>query len=754
MRADRQQSGDGSARAPHVADEQRFLELVFRQMPGAVWATDRALKLVCVIGRVPGVRDPSEQFVGLTVFDYVGTRDEEHPAVKGHRTALEGGRAHFRYEREGRCYELLIEPLYSDEHAIIGAVGAAVDVTERRAAEARLADSETRLSAAQRLAHVGSWEWDIRRDELWWSEEMHHIYGLEPGTFPGGYEAFIERVHPNDRAQTESALLSTLRTRSRFDYTHRIVRPDGVLRTLHTRGAPDVDAEGHVTRLVGSCWDVTEQIDAKNALEKSVSLLRATLNSTADGILVVDRQGHITAFNDRFAELWRLPRRILDERDDERLLAAVVEQLEDPEGFQGRVRALYAAPEEESYDEVRFRDGRVFERYSRPQRVGDDIIGRVWSFRDVTERETLLARATFLADASRLLATLDADRALERIASLAIGTIAAAAAVDLFGNEGPRRLVTVCREDEPAELAVASAALPHRPQLYQGTGRAWMSVPVFARSTLLAALRCVAPEGRAYRDADLGTVMELAGRIALALENARVHEEACAALRARDEVLGIAAHEIRGPLTSMRLAIQTLKMKPAAKAERLAFDLLERENRRLSRFVDELLDAVRIHGGLLTLRLEQVELSKVVHDVAERLAEEVRRSGSRLAIAMNGPVVGVWDRDRLEQAIGNLLSNAVKYGLGRPIAIEVSSDDTQAVVTVTDHGMGIAADKIERLFKPFERGVSSRHYGGLGLGLYIVRTIVESLGGSVDVESELDKGSRFRIRLPRTKPDA
>lgn len=117
----------------------------------------------------------------------------------------------------------------------------------------------------------------------------------------------------------------------------------------------------------------------------SLSLLQATLDSTADGILVVDRAGKIAVFNRRFAEMWRIPESLLQAGDDDRVIASVLDQLENPEEFVAKIRDLYSQPEAESQDVLEFRDGRVFERYSRPQRIGGECVGRVWSFRDVTE---------------------------------------------------------------------------------------------------------------------------------------------------------------------------------------------------------------------------------------------------------------------------------------------------------------------------------------------------------------------------------
>ena len=130
--------------------------------------------------------------------------------------------------------------------------------------------------------------------------------------------------------------------------------------------------------------DVTERERSKESLEEALSLLRATLEATADGMLVVDREGRITSYNKQFLEMWRIPETIAESRDDGKLLAFVLDQLKDPSGFHQKVKDLYAEPEAESRDVLEFIDGRVFERYSKPQRIGEAVAGRVWSFRDIT----------------------------------------------------------------------------------------------------------------------------------------------------------------------------------------------------------------------------------------------------------------------------------------------------------------------------------------------------------------------------------
>ena len=230
------------------------------------------------------------------------------------------------------------------------------------------------------------------------------------------------------------------------------------------------------------------------------------------------------------------------------------------------------------------------------------------------------------------------------------------------------------------------------------------------------------------------------------------------AVRARDEFLSVAAHELRTPLTSLRLHLQLLQRQVGIAQPSLAESLaprtqvLERQLSRLGGLVNTLLDVSRLAAGKLSLEPRELDLALLVRQMADAFAEEFSRAGSTLSLHVDGPLLGTWDPLRVEQVLVNLLSNAAKYGAGRPVEVSLAGEGHTAVLAVKDHGIGISEDGMARLFGKFERAVSERHYGGLGLGLYITRQIVEAMGGTITVRSAQGQGSTFILRLPTQPP--
>jgi signal transduction histidine kinase len=259
-------------------------------------------------------------------------------------------------------------------------------------------------------------------------------------------------------------------------------------------------------------------------------------------------------------------------------------------------------------------------------------------------------------------------------------------------------------------------------------------------------------------------VSNLALRYRLLLEQERLELARAQAARAaaeaevalRDEFISIASHELNTPLATLKLSFKQISRaatsadEPASlRAVAPAAERCERQLVRLVRLVDALLDASQIASGTIPLQIETVCLMESVRDAVHALAEEATRAGSLVEVTGDGTVTGQWDPTRVEQLITNLVRNAVTFGRGLPVRVTVSGDANRARLVVADQGIGIPRDQHARIFDRFQRAVSAQHYGGLGLGLYVVKQVVDAHGGSVRVESDPGSGAVFTVELPR-----
>jgi PAS domain S-box-containing protein len=437
-----------------------------------------------------------------------------------------------------------------------------------------------------------------------------------------------------------------------------------------------------------------------------------------------------------------------------------------------------------------------------------DQEGRLRGFsnvaRDLTERKRSEKAQAFLAEAGEVLtSSLEYERTLQEVARLAVQSMADWCAVAIQGANGLavvavahanrarepmiRELLRVLPEGEmklargighvvrtgqsdlcqdTLEAAWVRPALgvdtPER--LMELGARSYMCVPLKARGDTFGAMTFVsATPGRNYGPVDLALAEELVRRAGLAVDNARLFRKAQEALKARDEFLSMASHDLRSPLTSLRLQLQTVEkdMQQGGNGprspEKLAarVESMVRQTDRMLRMMDALLDITQMTAGRLELRRQKLDLVELVRGAVATLDEELRQSGVEIRVHAEGPVEGEWDRLPLEQVVDNLLSNAVKYGKGQPVDITVSTDGNMAKLVVRDQGVGIAPEDQGRLFERFERVRLNRDVMGYGVGLWIVRRVVEAHRGSISVESRLGEGSRFTVQLPsRRRADA
>jgi signal transduction histidine kinase len=286
-------------------------------------------------------------------------------------------------------------------------------------------------------------------------------------------------------------------------------------------------------------------------------------------------------------------------------------------------------------------------------------------------------------------------------------------------------------------------------------------LPLRTRREMLGALVIAAHDpARRMTDEKLPLAEVLAERAALAIENAKLYTEQVEARRKvedlsrlKDEFLSIASHELRTPVTSIKgytqLAKTLIRENDLATSEEyldIALDQIDR----MSRLILELLDVSRIETGRLEIRREPIQWTSFVSEVVHRHHTAVSNRRFNLNLPVAGRYIG-GDRDRLEQVLGNLLENAVKYSPdGSEISVSVEEKENEVITSVRDRGIGIPVDEITQVFERFHRGrqVSSTNYGGLGLGLYITKQIIERHGGQIWVESAEGVGTSFYFSLP------
>jgi PAS domain S-box-containing protein len=486
-------------------------------------------------------------------------------------------------------------------------------------------------------------------------------------------------------------------------------------------------------------------------------ILRATLESTADGILVVGTRGETLFLNRRFAELWKIPDDLLHTRSDDRLLAYVLDQLVDPEGFLARVRALYAG-DNEGFDTLRFKDGRVFERYSRPLVASDQRMGRVWSFRDVTDR--------LVADDQRREAEAKYRSLVEAIPAITYIDDWAGAG-NAYISPQTEWILGYAQEDWAADPELMSK------RIHPDDRDAWEAENTRFSQTGTASLieyRVLARDGRVVwiRDAAV-LVRDAEGRAQFSqgvmfditqskeaerqLESAlRRETEAAGQLRELDEMkntfLQAVSHELRTPLTAILGSALTLERHDVELDPDVARDLVGRlasNARKLNRLLSDLLDIDRLARGIIEPKREPIDVGALTR----ALVEESDIARDREVQVQAGQVMAEVDGPKVERIVENLLANTVRHTpAGTPVWVRVESHPEGVLIVVDDAGPGIPADLRETVFEPFRQIPGLHPYApGVGIGLSLVARFAELHGGQAWVEERPGGGASFRVLL-------
>ncbi|MDC0744604.1 PAS domain-containing sensor histidine kinase [Polyangium mundeleinium] len=622
------------------------------------------------------------------------------------------------------------------------------DVSARKQSEEALRLSEQRLARAQRIAKIGSWEWVAATDETTWSDEVFRLFGLPPSDEKKAYGEFLAFVHPLDRARVDEAVQRALRGLATYSIDYRISAADGVERIVHAEGDVVRDEAGRMRSMTGTMQDVTAQRRADMALQKSELLFRQVLETLPVGVWVSDEHGQSVLANPAARRIWGGlvgPERLGEYKawwvatgkkvkpDEWALLRAVragetsQNELVEIETFDGRRRLVLnsAAP-------VRDAEGRILGAFA----INDDVTEQR---RLEAEREALVR--AFATERRWLRTVIDGSPIGIVLCELTEEPrfILNRRAEELFGVTGPiEDVLGLLRErlyhpdgsrvphgDLSVERCMRGDVVTGRELLVRIPDKP--DVPILTNASPIRS-----EEGQMLGAVvtyeDIGPLKELE--------------------RLRQEWTSVVAHDLRQPVTTIMTLASMLARLPDPTARRRA-ERIVASTERLERMIGDLLDLSRIEAHRLTLVRAPTDVPALLTHVIEA-SEACERV--TLSICGELPAVSV-DAQRIEQVAENLLSNALKYGApGTPIEVVAEVRGNEIVVTVRNQGPGITTEDMRALFERFQRGhARGSTIKGLGLGLYIVRGLVEAHGGRVEAESVPGETTTFSFSLPITE---
>jgi PAS domain S-box-containing protein len=514
--------------------------------------------------------------------------------------------------------------------------------------------------------------------------------------------------------------------------------------------------------------------DSKKNVESlpyALALIRATLEATADGILAIE-EGRITNWNTKFIAMWGMPLELIALRDVQKVRAFIAQQLKDSERYLARIAEIEAS-KEKSFDLLELADERLIERYSDVISVEESVVGRVWNFRDVTQRHESdliprrLAAIVESSDDAIIGKDLNSiitswNQGAERIFGYSAEEMIGTSIVRLIPPErqGEEEEILSCLKrgerfehfetvritKEGRQLHVSLTVSPIKDANGRVVGASKIARDITDRKLSEEALR----EARKIAEAANADRKRL-------LESERAaRSEAERANHMKDEFLATLSHELRTPLNAVLGWAAALRAGHSLTEElEQGLETIERNARVQAQIIEDLLDMSRIISGKVRLDVQRLDLPAVVAEAIDTVRASASAKGVRLQAIidpLNTPVTG--DPNRLQQVFWNLLSNAIKFTpKGGRVQVLLERVDSHVEVSVIDTGEGISPEFLPYIFNRFQQADASttRRHGGLGLGLAIVKQLVELHGGSVRVKSSgIGKGATFIVSLPVT----
>ncbi|MDD4653060.1 MAG: PAS domain S-box protein [Methanothrix sp.] len=656
-----------------------------------------------------------------------------------------------------------------------------VDITERKRTEEDLRQSELRLRTIFETSSAGIIIVDTNGRISQANQFLAEMFACPLQSLIGKpYPAFI---HPDERQDGTDIMIAMLENRADTVFTERhYLRADGSDFWGYISGRRMVGSNGEFTGLLGIISDITDRKRAEDDLRRKTAILESQVETSLDGILVVDCQGQRILTNQRLLNMWNVPAEIRDQKKDEALLQYVAGKTQNPEQFLRKVTHLYDHQEETSRDEIVFKDGMVLDRYSSPViDVDGKYYGRIWIFHDITKfkraEEALRESEQRLADIIDFLpdATFAVDREGKVIAwNRAIEEMTGVSkaeminkrnydySVPFYGKHRPILidLIFMSRKEieekyyfvrRKGDQLVAETFIPML-NGKEGVFLWGIASPLYDQSgSIVGAIESIRDITRYKKfEKDLKNTN-------LLLETASKHAQQMAEMAeqanaAKSEFLANMSHEIRTPLNGVIGMIGLLRDLDLNAEQREYVEIARISGEMLLSLINDILDFSKIEARKLELERLDFDLHAMLKDTTDILALDIHEKGLELVSLVEPEVPSHLrgDPGRLRQILVNLGGNAVKFTEKGKIVIRVSlesEDDRNAMIRfeVIDTGIGIPADRQKILFSPFTQMDSSttRQYGGTGLGLAISKQLVKLMGGNIGLQSEAGKGSTF-----------
>jgi PAS domain S-box-containing protein len=663
----------------------------------------------------------------------------------------------------GRC-------LYDENGSPLVMNSVTLDITDRRQSEENLRESQQRLALALQAGRAGTFEWDIRTGVNIWSPELEALYGLPAGTFEGDFEAWKKRVVREDAEAVSEAVRSALeRGDEHFEFEFRAVLPDGSIRWFAGRARFEYDVEGRPLRMIGINIDITDRKLIEENLSESDERFHLVTQATNDVIWDRNLQTGEVWWNDSLKTAFGFTDREIEPtvewwyahihpEDRDRVISGIDRAVERGEkNWTSEYRFICA---DGGFRYVLDRGFAVY-RDGKPVRM----LGAV---QDVTERRK--AEEALRLSQDRLELAIEASSLGLWYCDLPFDVLDWSELTKNHFWLEPDAVVTIDDfyallhpDDREKTRQAIDRSLAER-SIYDVVYRTVN--PADGRVKWVRAI------GRGFYD-EKGAPYRFDGvtiditetklieseREQLLWSEKTARAEAERANRMKDEFLATLSHELRTPLSSILGWSRLLREgKIDDGHKRRAVETIERNAKAQAQLIEDILDVSRITSGKLRLDVRPVDLSAVIEMAIESVGPAAEAKNIRLTKIIDTSAIVSGDPDRLQQVVWNLLSNAIKFtGKGGDVQIRLERAAGHVEISVADNGIGIDAETLPYVFERFRQSDSSttRKYGGLGLGLAIVRHLVELHGGTVSARSDgPDKGAVFIVTLPVAAPDS